>query len=465
MTSDGPRLYSTLSKTVEPLVPGPDGTVRMYVCGPTVYGPIHVGNARPFVVFSVLKRYLTRRGLAVRHVCNVTDINDKIYVAAAREGVPSDELAARYRDEYITDTNRLGLGRPDLEPTVTDHMPQIIDMIARLIDAGLAYPADGDVYYRVDRFPGYGKLSGRRLDEMLVTEPGDTKEHPLDFALWKGHKPDEDTRWDSPWGPGRPGWHIECSAMAEAALGPSFEIHGGGIDLAFPHHENEIAQSEGANGVPMARIWAHNEMLELGGKMSKSEGNIVLLRDALDRWGRDVLVAFFLRTHYRSKLPYGDATLEDTGRQVESIRNAARALDRAESAPGEGINRELADTLVSARQDFYDALDDDFHTPRAFAALFEVVHAINRAVEGDRPGIDQLHATRAAFVELLDVLGLATLAEQQASVPAEILELAAEREIARAERDFARADALRDEIAAAGFDVRDTPEGPQVTPA
>jgi cysteinyl-tRNA synthetase len=462
---DGPRLYSTLSKTVEPLEPGPDGVVRMYVCGPTVYGPIHVGNARPFVVFSVLKRYLTRRGVAVRHVCNVTDINDKIYTAAAREGVPSDELAARYRDEYIADTDRLELGRPDVEPTVTDHMPEIIDLIARLIDAGLAYPSGGDVYYRVDRFPGYGKLSGRRLDDMLVTEPGETKEHPLDFALWKGHKPEEDTRWDSPWGPGRPGWHIECSAMAEAALGPSFEIHGGGIDLAFPHHENEIAQSEGANGVPMARIWAHNEMLELGGKMSKSEGNIVLLRDALDRWGRDVLVAFFLRTHYRSKLPFGDATLEDTRRQVETIRNAARALERAEAAPGDGVNRELADTLTSVRQDFFDALDDDFHTPRAFAALFEAVHAINRAVEGQRPGIDQLRATRVAFVELLDVLGLASLASPPAAVPDEILALAFEREEARAERDFARADALRDEIAAAGFEVRDTPEGPQVTPA
>jgi cysteinyl-tRNA synthetase len=463
-TTDAPRLYSTLSRTVEPLSTDADGTVRMYVCGPTVYGPIHVGNARPFVVFSVLRRYLTRRGYAVRHVCNVTDINDKIYVAAAREGVPSDALAERYRAEYVADTDRLGLGRPDAEPTVTEHMPEIIDMIARLVEAGLAYPSAGDVYFRVDRFPGYGKLSGRRLDEMLATEPGEAKEHPLDFALWKGHKPDEDTSWDSPWGPGRPGWHIECSAMAEAALGPSFDVHGGGIDLAFPHHENEIAQSEGANGVPMARIWAHNEMLELGGKMSKSEGNIVLLRDALDRWGRDVLVAFFLRTHYRSKLPFGDAALEDTARQVDSIRNAARALDRAESAPGEGINRELADTLVVARQDFFDALDDDFHTPRAFAALFEAVHAINRAVEGDRPGIDQLRAARAALVGLLDVLGLAGLAEPVASAPAEIVALASEREAARAARDFARADALRDRIEAAGFDVRDTPEGPQVTP-
>jgi cysteinyl-tRNA synthetase len=459
-----PRLYSTLSRRVEPLITGPNGVVRIYVCGPTVYGPIHVGNARPFVVFSVLKRYLTRRGYAVRFVSNVTDVNDKIYVAAQREGVPSAELAERYLNEYVTDTDRLGLGRPDVEPTVTGHMPEIIALIARLIAVELAYPSAGDVYFRVDRFPGYGKLSGRRLDEMLVTEPGGAKEHPLDFALWKGHKPGEDTSWDSPWGPGRPGWHIECSAMAQAALGPSFEIHGGGIDLAFPHHENEIAQSEGANGVPMAGIWAHNEMLELGGKMSKSEGNIVLLRDALDRWGRDVLVAFFLRTHYRSKLPFGDAVLEDTGRQVETIRNAARTLDRAESVPGEGINRTLADTLVAARSDFFDALDDDFHTPRAFAALFEVIHAINRAVEGDRPGVAQLQAARAEFVGLLDVLGLADLAAGPPVAPAEIAALAAEREVARVARDFVRADALRAEIESLGYDVRDTPEGPQVTP-
>ena len=464
-TIDGPRLYSTLSHRSEALEPGPDGTVRMYVCGPTVYGPVHVGNARPFVVFSVLKRFLPRRGFAVRFVSNVTDINDKIYVAAAREGVPSAELAERYLREYVADTDRLELGRPDLEPTVTGHMPAIIEFIARLIAVGLAYPSNGDVYFRVDRFPGYGKLSGRRLDEMLVTEPGDAKQHPLDFALWKGHKPDEDTSWESPWGTGRPGWHIECSVMAQCALGPSFEIHGGGIDLVFPHHENEIAQSEGANGAPMARIWAHNEMLELGGKMSKSEGNIVLLRDALDRWGRDVVVAFFLRTHYRSKLPFSDAALEDTSRQVETIRNVTRALDRADSAPGAGVNRELADSLVGARNDFFDALDDDFNTPRAFAALFEVIHAIHRAVDGERPGLGQLQATRAEFVALLDVLGLGSLAASQPGAPAEILALADERETARAERDFARADALRAEIEARGYEVRDTPEGPQVTSA
>jgi cysteinyl-tRNA synthetase len=458
-----PRLYSTLTRRVEVLEPGPGGVIRMYVCGPTVYGPIHVGNARPFVVFSVMKRYLTRRGHAVRLVSNLTDVNDKIYVAARREGVPSAELARRYSREYVEDTDRLGLGRPDAEPTVTDHIPEIIDLIARLVDRGLAYPAGGDVYYRVDRFAGYGRLSNRRIEELASNEPGEAKEHPLDFALWKGRKPDEDTWWDSPWGPGRPGWHIECSAMAESALGPTFEVHGGGIDLVFPHHENEIAQSEGANGAPMAKVWAHNEMLELGGKMSKSEGNIVLLRDALDRWGRDVIVGFFLRTHYRSKLPFGDDGLADAARQLDTIRNALRNLDRALTAPGEGIDRPLADAVVNVRADFFDALDDDFNTPRAFAALFELVHAVNRAADGERPGVRQLEATRAEFVALLDVLGLGTLADR-AEAPPEVLALAERREQARASRDFAAADDLRERIHALGWEVRDTPEGPRVDP-
>ena len=224
--------------------------MRIYVCGPTVYGRVHIGNARPFVVFSVLKRYLERRGMRVRLVSNLTDVNDKIYDAARAEGVPSAELARRYSEAYIADTDRLGLGRPDVEPRVTESIPEIIALIETLVEMGLAYPAGGDVYYRVERFPGYGRLSGRRLDEMISQEPGPGKESPLDFALWKGRKPDEDTWWESPWGPGRPGWHIECSAMAEAALGHGFEVHGGGIDLIFPHHENEIAQSEGAHGGP-----------------------------------------------------------------------------------------------------------------------------------------------------------------------------------------------------------------------
>ena len=267
--SQGVVLHSTLTKRDEPLVPGPDGTVRIYFCGPTVYSRIHIGNARPYVVFMVLKRFLERRGMRVLLASNLTDVNDKIYAAAAEEGVSSSELARRMSDAYVADTDRRGLGRPDIEPRVTTSIEPIIALIERLIDGGLAYAAGGDVYFRVRGFPEYGKLSGRRISELEPLVAGEGKEDPLDFARWKGLKEGDDTSWDSPWGPGRPGWHIECSAMAEKALGQPIQIHGGGIDLAFPHHENEIAQSEACSDVPFADSWMHNEMLELSGaKMS-----------------------------------------------------------------------------------------------------------------------------------------------------------------------------------------------------
>jgi len=462
----GMRLYDTRTRAERPVEPGPDGTVRIYVCGPTVYGPIHVGNARPFVVFSLMKRFLTHRGHRVVLVSNLTDVNDKIYAAAAREGVPSADLAERYSREYREDTDRLGLGRPDHEPTVTGSLPAILALIAQLVERDLAYPAGGDVYFRVDRFPGYGRLSGRRLEDMISGEPGEAKEHPLDFALWKGRKEGEDTWWDSPWGPGRPGWHIECSAMAEQTLGLDFEIHGGGIDLVFPHHENEIAQTEGAHGHRMAKLWVHNEMLELGGKMSKSEGNIVLLREALDRWSPEAVVMFFVRSHHRSKLPFGDKAMDEASRMCARVRNAARALDRAASAPGTEIDPGLASALVAARTAFVDALDDDFGTPGALAAVFEVVAAINRAVDGPaRPTLEQIHATRMQFAEMLHILGLGTLAADAADpVPDEVRRLVAERDAARGRRDFTLADGLRARIQEHGWDVRDTPEGAQVTP-
>jgi cysteinyl-tRNA synthetase len=464
---DGVRVHSTLSKRKEPLEPGPDGTVGIYVCGPTVYGRIHIGNARPFVVFMVLKRYLERRGMRVKLVSNLTDVNDKIYAAARQKGVPSDELARRNSEAYVADTDRLGLGRPDLEPRVTDTMPEIIEMIGALIDRGLAYPSGGDVYFRVGRFPGYGALSGRRLDEMEPQEPGEGKESPLDFALWKGHKPDEDTWWESPWGPGRPGWHIECSAMSEAALGHGFEVHGGGIDLVFPHHENEIAQSEGARGGRMARIWMHNEMLELGEeKMSKSIGNIAPLSDVLDRWPAPVVIAYFLTSHYRSRLPFSDERLEDARTVVERLANALRALDRATAGRGDGNDPELRQALVEARAEFFDALDDDFNTPAAFAALFDLVRAANRAIGGDQAGAGQLREARRELLELLDVLGLASVDPgPPAAVPAEVMALLERREAARAARDFAAADAVRDRVRELGFEITDTPDGPQVSPA
>ncbi|MCU0308004.1 MAG: cysteine--tRNA ligase [Thermoleophilia bacterium] len=467
MSETGMVIHSTLSRRREPLSTGPDGVVRIYVCGPTVYSRVHIGNARPFVVFSVLKRYLERRGVRCRLVANVTDVNDKIYAAARAEGVPSTELAERYTRAYIEDTDRLGLGRPDAEPTVTATMDAIIALIADLVDQGLAYPAGGDVYYRVGSFADYGRLSGRRLDEMVATEPGEAKEHPLDFALWKGRKADEDAWWDSPWGPGRPGWHIECSAMAECELGTEFEIHGGGIDLVFPHHENEIAQTEGARHRPLAKIWMHNEMLELGGgKMSKSEGNIRPLCEVLDEWPREVVLAYFLTSHYRSKIPFTEERLREAEAVCDRLRNGLRALDRAIAAPGEGTDTGLAQALVAARTRFHDALDDDFGTPGAFAAVFDLVRAVNQAVESAaRPAAGQLQEVRRELTAMLDVFGLGTLDEAGPVVPDEVMDLLMQREDARGARDFARADEIRGRIRTLGFELRDTPEGPQVYPA
>jgi cysteinyl-tRNA synthetase len=461
----GVRLYSTLSKRREPLVAGADGTVGIYVCGPTVYGRIHIGNARPFVVFSVFKRYLERRGLRVRLVSNLTDVNDKIYLAARAEGIASDELARRYCDAYVADTDRLGLGRPDVEPKATEAVPEILALIERLVENGLAYAAAGDVYYRVARFSDYGRLSGRRLEDMVSGEPGAGKESHLDFALWKGRKPDEDTWWESPWGPGRPGWHIECSAMAQTALGHGFQVHGGGLDLVFPHHENEIAQSEGAHGGCMAQIWMHNEMLELGDeKMSKSLGNIAPLADVLDRWPAEVVIAYFLTSHYRSKLPFSDERLGEARAVVERLTNALRTIDRAMAAGGDAHDPDLTRAVVDGRRQFFRALDDDFGTPEAFAALFEMVRGINRAAAAGAASPAQLREARHELLELLDVLGLGGIDPGPAEeAPAAVLDLLAEREKARADRDFAEADALRDRIRALGFEITDGPAGPQAT--
>ena len=464
MTATGIRIYSTLSKRKEPLVTGPDGVVRIYACGPTVYSRIHIGNARPFVVFSVLKRFFDRAGHHAVLVCNVTDVNDKIYDAGRREGITSTEAAAKYTKAYLDDTDRLGLGRPTHEPTVVETMPQIIDLIGDLIDKGLAYPAAGDVYFRVERFDGYGKLSGRKLDELRSEEPGDGKESPLDFALWKGHKPDEDMFWDSPWGPGRPGWHIECSAMAEALLGVEFEIHGGGLDLVFPHHENEIAQSEGARDRPFAKIWMHNEMLELAGeKMAKSVGNIASLGQVLDEWPRDTIIAYFLTSHYRSKLPFSDERLDEAGKRYERVKNALRSLSAAIEAHGEGIDPKLTAALMNGRTRFFDALSDDFNTPEAWAALDGLVRAVNLAVEGQHPSADQLREAKRVINELLDVFALAPADDDApAGIPAQVQQLADARLAARAAKDFAESDRLRDAIAALGYEVRDTAGGQEL---
>jgi cysteinyl-tRNA synthetase len=466
------RLYSTLTRTLEPLEPNASGEVGIYACGPTVYAPIHVGNARPFVVFMILKRFLERMaGVRVRLVMNLTDVNDKIYEAARASGKPSAELAAQMGRRYVEDTNRLGLGRPDAEPTVTGSIDRIVALIESLVEQGFAYESDGDVYFSVDDYPAYGELSGQRTDQMDPSADAGRKRSPLDFALWKTTKPNEDTSWPSPWGPGRPGWHIECSAMAEGELGCGFEVHGGGIDLVFPHHENELAQTQAAGCERMAKIWMHNAMLELSGdKMSKSLGNIAPLSDVLDRWPAEVVVAYFLTSHYRSPLPFSDERMGDAQAACDRIANAVRSIDRALAADVDRDRREteLARATVVARERFFDALADDFGTPGAFAAVFDLVSAVNSALGRDEVGGRQLEELRAQLYSLLDVLGLGALADAADEVdetPAAVKKLLEDRERARAEKDFARADELRDEIAGLGFDVVDTADGPHVYPS
>ena len=446
-------LYDTLSGRLQPLRPRDPEKVAAYACGPTVYGPIHIGNARPFVVFALLKRFLEGEGYQVTLVENITDINDKIYAAAREQEIASEELAAAMADRYVAETDRLGLGRPDHEPRASDAIEEIVALIGALIESDHAYVARGDVYFRVRAFPAYGKLSNRPLEEMVQSEGdearADLKESPQDFALWKARKPDEDSWWNAPWGEGRPGWHIECSAMAESILGVDFDIHGGGLDLVFPHHENEVAQTEAARGRPLARIWMHNGMVELDReKMSKSEGNIELLGEALDRFGRDAVVMYFLGGHYRRPLAFSSAALEDAVRAVERVRDFGRRLEAAAPEPT---------AFAAYEQRFYDALADDFNTPAARAALFDWIAEGHRLLDSGTP------IGAAGLTRILWTVGLETLLEAREDRPDEAAQrLLDERERARADRDYVTADARRDELAARGWEVRDTPGGPRL---
>jgi cysteinyl-tRNA synthetase len=438
------RIQDTLTGEERDLRPGERGEVGIYACGPTVYGRIHIGNARPYVVFTLLKRFLEHEGLEAKLVINVTDINDKIYDAAKEAGEPSDRYAAEMTAAYVADTDALGLERPDAEPLASGTIEEIVSLIQSLIDSGHAYQANGDVYFRVRSFEGYGKLSNRNADEMDQGEEAGTaalKEDPLDFALWKGHKEGEDTSWPSPWGEGRPGWHIECSAMSEKELGPDFAIHGGGIDLVFPHHENEIAQTEAARGVPLAEIWMHNGLVQIDEeKMSKSVGNIFQLSEAIERYGGQTVVAYLISGHYRQPLAFSDEQLREAAARVERIRNYLR------DAPSGEADEFLADR----RQAFLDALSDDFNTPQAFAVLFEIV------AEGNRR---ELPGAREVLTELLPLLGLDSLIDEEEEAPAEAQALLEEREAARAAKDYDRADQLRDRLAGMGWEVRDEADG------
>jgi cysteinyl-tRNA synthetase len=420
------RLYDTATRSVVELPPTP-GPVRMYFCGPTVYARAHVGNARPFVVGMWLRSWLRATGYHAQLVHNITDINDKIYEAAPGA---SAELAARATEWYLEDTGALGLGMPDFLPKATESVPGIVRFIEELVETGHAYAVGGDVYFRVASFPEYGRLSGQKPDQVEQGEdPNPLKEDPRDFALWKTNKPEtEDTWWESPWGRGRPGWHIECSAMAEDIYGPAFEIHGGGLDLVFPHHENEVAQSR-ALGHPFAHLWAHNGMLRFTGeKMSKSLGNVETIRSAIDRWGREALLVFFLTASWRKPIDYSEETMQQAVARLDTLRNA--------------FTRPAAEHDESRWAAFAAALDDDFDTPAALAVMHEWASG------------GQLELLRRG----LAVFGLESLAELE-EAPPEIVELAEQRVTARAERDFESADRLRDELAAAGWEMRDRPDG------
>ena len=458
------RLHNTLSGTVEELRPREAGKLGMYVCGPTVQGPPHFGHARAAIVPDVFRRYLEWRGVEVFHVRNVTDVDDKIIARAHAEGRHSAEVAETYTRVWDRQIAALNTLLPHVAPRATGHIPEMIGLIERLIEHGAAYvagPADAeasgrDVFFRVAAFPEYGKLSGRKPEELRAgarVEPGEGKEDPVDFALWKSAKPGEPS-WPSPWGQGRPGWHIECSAMATKYLGSGFDVHAGGVDLAFPHHENEIAQYEAATGEPFARHWLHNGLLTFErGKMSKSEGNIIALDEAIERFGADTLRMFYLQSHYRSPVDFGEDRLHEAAAAVERLAGFLRASAHIDDA---------ADTAVldGARAEFDDAMADDLSTPRAHAGLFELVTRGYEALDADRGA--EAAAARDAVAELSDVLGYrlgADAGDARDIVGPLVEELLAVREQARAGKDFAIADRIRARLGELGIAVEDTPQG------
>ncbi len=452
------KIYNTLSRQEEEFQPIGD-PVRMYVCGVTPYSSSHIGHAMSYIIFDTVRRYLEFLGYRVKYVQNFTDIDDKIIARANQQGIPASDLAEKYIQEFYADMDLLNIRRADVYPRATQEIDEILKLVSALIDKGYAYVLGGDVYFRVGRKPDYGKLSHRSLDEMKAgarVEVDEGKENPLDFALWKEAKPGEPS-WDSPWGKGRPGWHIECSAMSTKYLGDQIDIHGGGQDLIFPHHENEIAQTESYSGrVPFARYWMHNGLLQLGGeKMSKSIGNLVSIRDAVEQFTADGLRLFVLGSHYRSPLTFTEGSASSARRGAERLRTAIQ-----DYRPGGAGTPEMKEAAAQAKAAFIEAMDDDFNTSAATAALFELVRAINRArEEGTDP--DGLSPAQATLRELAEVLGL-TLEEPAKMItgvePFIDLLLEVRQELRKA-RQFAAADRIRDRLGELGITVEDRPEG------
>lgn len=481
------RLYNTLSGGKEEFVPLRPGHVGMYVCGVTVYDYCHVGHARANIVFDVIYRYLRFAGFDVTYVRNYTDVDDKIINRANERGIDSTLLAEEFIRAFDEDMAALGLIKPTIEPKATEHIKQIISLVERLISGGRAYASGGDVYYAVESFPDYLKLSKRNIDEMRAgarIAPGELKRHPMDFALWKAAKVGEPA-WDSPWGAGRPGWHIECSAMSMQYLGETFDIHGGGKDLVFPHHENEIAQSEGATGKPFVKYWLHNGFVNVNHeKMSKSLGNFFTIRDILKEYDAEVLRFFILTAHYRSPIDFSDQNLDEARlgltRFYEALANAGDFTARAEpdnNHPDREEIAELRERVTTLESRFREAMDDDFNTALVIGHFFDLVRAINRVtatpeLSNDRAAIDAVNSAAKFMVDLGNVLGLfisnpqAWLEKQknfglgETGLSADEIEaLISERQSARAARNFARSDQIRDELAAKGILLLDSAQG------
>ena len=457
-------IYNTLTRKKEELKPLKENSIGIYVCGPTVYNYIHIGNARPICVFDVLRRFLKYQGYDVKYVSNFTDVNDKIIAQGKKEGLSPEKTAEKYILEFEKDEKGLNVLPPDSRPRVSEYIGKIISMIKTLIENGYAYQSGSDVYYRTRKFTSYGKLSKQSLDELIAgarVEINDLKEDPLDFALWKGADESEQ-HWNSPWGPGRPGWHIECSAMARDTLGDTIDIHCGGFDLIFPHHENEIAQSEAATGKKFSNYWMHNGHINIDNKkMSKSAGNFFLTREAAEKYGYETIRYLMIQAHYRMPMNYTPELLNACKASLERLYNLKSALEMAEkNSEGGEVREELKTVLSKKREKFVSALSDDLNTADALSAVFELTREINTLLQGEYSK-EEITLCKNTFLELTDILGL-LYEDSKDKIPDEVLELSKQRNAARKAKNFALADELRDRISELGYTVEETRQGTRI---
>lgn len=461
------QIYNTMTRKKEELVPQVAGEVKIYACGPTVYNYIHIGNARPICAFDVLRRYLKYRGYKVTYVQNFTDVDDKIIKKANEEGVTAHEISEKYIAEYKKDAHGLNVMDADIHPKVTESMDIIIDIVKVLVEKGYAYESNGDVYFRTSKFKDYGKLSKMPIDELRAGARVDISEHkedPLDFAVWKAAKPGE-PYWESPWGKGRPGWHIECSAMSRHYIGSTLDIHCGGQDLIFPHHENEIAQSECATGCTLANYWMHNGYINVDNvKMSKSLGNFFTTREVAEKYGYEVIRYMMVQAHYRSPINYCLELLNSCKTSLERLYNCRETLDRAIANAGSGaVSSEAAEIFEKRKGEFIKAMDDDLNTADAITAIFELARELNKMSADNTVSKEQLEAGAKLFDELTDVLGILYNRDKKDEIPQNILELAEQRKQARKDKNFALADELRNRIAELGYVIEETRQGTKIT--